>query len=95
MEGMAETPDSDFDIIVAEGQKVGIYANAFRIVEEAPPDVFLDFLAYSAQEKRAEVVSRVRIRRVFMDAVRESLGQAMRDFGAGEDEHLVVGEMPN
>lgn len=66
----------------------GTFANAFRIVEEAGSDIFLDFLAYSAKENRARVVSRVRIRRAFIDPIRDSLTEAQVSFR----DNLAVGD---
>lgn len=78
----------DFEIVVDDERKVGTFANAFRIVEEAGPDCFLDFLVYSAQHQRAELVSRVRVRRAFLGAIRDSLAEAQVKF----HETVVLGE---
>jgi|GEM_PF-2386290 len=79
---------ADFDIVVDDERKVGTFANAFRVVEEAGPDCFLDFMVYSAQESRAEVAVRVRVRRAFMPAIRDSLAEAEEKFC----DTVVVGE---
>jgi hypothetical protein len=60
--------------------KFGEFANAFRVVEEIGEDCFLDFMVYSAQEEEAVVVARVRIRRDFLSAICERLGEAMTKF---------------
>lgn len=60
--------------------KFGEFANAFRVVEEIGEDCFLDFMIYSAQEEEAVVVSRVRVRREFLGAICERLGEAMVKF---------------
>jgi len=70
------------EIVVPDRLKVGAFANAFRVVEEAGPDCFLDFLAYSAQEERLEVVSRVRVRRELLPEFRELLEEVESDFRA-------------
>lgn len=62
---------------VEEGVRFGVFANAFRVVEEAGPDCFLDFMVYSATEREATVVARVRVRRDFLDGIRDKLGDAM------------------
>ncbi len=80
--------EDELTIIVDDAHKLGVFANAFRIVEEAGPDCFLDFMAYSAQEQRAEVVSRVRVRRAFLDSVRDLLGQFQTDLT--EDPSCIV-----
>jgi hypothetical protein len=72
----------DFHVTVDDSCKLGIFANAFRVIEEAGPDCFLDFLLYSAQEQTAQVVSRVRVRRVFLPAIRA----IMEEFADGADE---------
>lgn len=74
---MAESSEFDTDllIVVDDDEKLGTFANAFRVVEEAGPDCFLDFLAYSAQEQRARVVSRVRVRRAFLPVIRDTLAE--------------------
>jgi len=64
--------------------KFGVFANAFRIVEEVGEDCFLDFMVYSAQEEEAVVVSRVRVRRDFLPAICERLGEAMVKFEGPE-----------
>jgi len=64
--------------------RFGAFANAFRVVDEVGPDCFLDFLVYSAAEGAATVVARVRVRRDFLGAIRERLGEAMLEFN-GED----------
>ena len=76
---MADAP-KDLDVEVPAELATGTYSNAFRVVEEAGPDCFLDFLVYSANEKCAKVVSRVRVRRAFIEAVRASLEDAQVDF---------------
>jgi hypothetical protein len=69
---------------VTEDVKFGRFANAFRVVEEVGPDCFLDFMIYSAAEKEATVVSRVRVRREFVPSIRETLSEAMEEFPADD-----------
>lgn len=64
--------------------KFGEFANAFRVVEEIGEDCFLDFMVYSAQEEEARVVSRIRVRRDFLEAICERLGEAMTRFEGSE-----------
>jgi hypothetical protein len=68
-------------INVEEAHKFGSFANAFRVVEEVGPDCFLDFMVYSAAEQEATVVARVRVRRDFLPAIKEKLGDALVSFG--------------
>jgi len=65
---------------VEEDVKFGQFANAFRVVEEVGPDCFLDFMVYSAEVQEATVVSRVRVRREFLDNIRKTLSAAMEEF---------------
>jgi len=69
---------------VEEDVKFGQFANAFRIVEEVGPDCFLDFMVYSADVQEATVVSRVRVRREFLDNIRRTLSAAMEEFPSEE-----------
>lgn len=77
---MAITTPQPLEVEVPVEQATGTYANAFRVVEEAGPDCFLDFLVYSANEQRAKVVSRVRIRRAFLESLRDTLAEAYVEF---------------
>lgn len=61
---------------IPEDLRLGSFANAFRVLEEDGVDVLLDFLLFSATEKRARLVSRVRIRRAFMPVLRDRLEEA-------------------
>jgi len=72
------------NVNVGDDVKFGLFANAFRVVEEIGPDCFLDFILYSATEKEATVVSRVRVRREFVPSIRETLSDAMKEFPAGD-----------
>lgn len=64
--------------------KFGEFANAFRVVEEIGEDCFLDFMVYSAQAEEAVVVSRVRVRRDFLAAIRDRLGEAVVGFDSSD-----------
>jgi hypothetical protein len=68
------------DVNVDEAVKFGVFANAFRVVEEAGPDCFLDFMVYSAAENEATVVARVRVRRDFLEGIRSKIGDAVVTF---------------
>lgn len=70
---MAE--DREVTVKVNPSIKFGEFANAFRIVEEVGVDCFLDFMVYSAAEREATVVSRVRVRREFLPAIRQQLNE--------------------
>ena len=81
---MSDQLKRDTKVKVEPDVKFGEFANAFRVVEEAGDDCFLDFLVYSAQEEEAVVVSRVRIRREFLGAICDRLGEAMVKFETAE-----------
>ncbi len=57
----------------------GIFANAFRVVPETGEECFLDFCVFSAQENKAQVVSRLRIQRSFIPVLRERLLGALNE----------------
>lgn len=62
---------------------VGEYANAFRVLPDVATDddFFLDFLIYSEDEKKAFLVSRVRVRKDFLPAIQVRLGEALQEIG--------------
>ena len=68
------------EIIVPDGVQIGEYANAFRVLPEVNADCILDFLNYSAHAEQARVVSRVRIRKDFIEAVRARLSEFLLEF---------------
>ena len=74
------------NVTVEPGLKHGVFANAFRIVDEAGPDCFLDYMVYSAEANEATVVARVRVRRDFLPNIRQTLGDAMMEFDPDHDE---------
>lgn len=69
--------------------KFGVFANAFRIMQEAGQECFLDFCVYSSQEERAEVVARVRIHRTFVPVIRERLADAMLEIPSEGEGYIV------
>lgn len=68
------------EVIVPPGMTFGVFSNAFRIVEEVGPDCFLDFIVYSGQEGKAELVTRVRVRKQFLVALQSKLKEAIDQF---------------
>jgi hypothetical protein len=80
-------------VIVEETVRFGTFANAFRVVEEAGPDCYLDFMVYSASEQQATVVARVRVRRDFIPAIRDNLGTALTEFREEEGDSTVAGSI--
>lgn len=67
------------EVIVGADVKFGVFANAFRVVEDAEDERLLDFLVYSPAENIATVVSRVRVHAGLLPAIREQLGEAMKE----------------
>lgn len=83
---MRDSTKINADVLFEYGQQFGVFANAFRVVEETGGDCFLDFMEYSATEKKVRVVARVRVRREFLEAIGTKLGDAMALFGSlGDD----------
>lgn len=68
------------DVVIPEGVQIGEYANAFRVLPEVNSDCILDFLHYSANAGQARVVSRVRVRRDFIEAVQSRLREFLVEF---------------
>jgi hypothetical protein len=81
--------DKNTKVRVDSSVRFGEFANAFRVVEEVGPDVFLDFMVYSASEEEATVVSRVRVRRDFLPRIRSTLSEAMTEFKGAEGSALA------
>ena len=77
------------NVNVEDNVKFGVFANAFRVVEEVGPDCLLDFMVYSAAEQEATVVARVRVHKDFLEGIRDKLGDAMETFG--DDDGLLEG----
>jgi hypothetical protein len=49
---------------------VGVYANGFRILKDTGDEYFFDFVVYSAATKSAVLVSRTRVTRNLIPAIR-------------------------
>lgn len=81
----------DCDVVVREEHAAGKYANAFRVMDEAGSDCFLDFMVYSQNDQKAEVVSRVRIRREFVAVICERLNQSVQTPPSGVIMSLAPG----
>jgi len=58
---------------------LGSFANAFRVTKGPGADCFLDFLLYSALERRAVVVARVRVQQEFLSTVCGRLDEVLFD----------------
>lgn len=66
-------------VYVPEHLVLGQFANAFRLVQDTGPEWFLDFLVYSETEKRASLVSRVRVHESFLASIRDRLVSTMTE----------------
>lgn len=87
-------PDPDhIDINIGESVKFGVFANAFRVVEDLGSDCLLDFMVYSAAEREATVVARVRVRRDFLEGIKDKLIDAIETFGEadGDGKTALIG----
>jgi len=62
----------DCPVTIPDNLRVGLYANAFRILQDQE-DFFLDFLAYSSVENQAVLITRLRVKPEFLPAVRERI----------------------
>ena len=80
--GEAEVKLLDLRINLDEGDRLGQFANAFRVVSSEGEECVLDFLVWSAAENRASVVSRVRVRREFLTAIRDHLEELVEEVEA-------------
>lgn len=58
------------DINIEPHQELGVYANAFRVLDgDVPSRVFLEFLLYSPTVNRALVVTRLRVPRKLLPII--------------------------
>ena len=69
-------------VSVPKSRQLGVYANAFRVVQDSPEEFLLDFVVYSDSEKVAEVVGRVRVHANMLPAIRDSLAATLQDLTA-------------
>jgi len=62
-------------------EALGVYANAFRIVDEVvdedPDRCLLEFLVYSKTEDLAQVVGRVRVKKGLLPAIRDQITEVL------------------
>ncbi len=78
---MADDKRVDVPVDLPRGMETGAYANAFRVIPDTGDTFFLDFLAYSAGDQRARVVSRVRVHKTFLEAIRNRLSGTVQEQG--------------
>lgn len=62
-------------------EALGVYANAFRILDEAvgtePDKCLLEFLVYSQTEDLAKVVGRVLVKKGLLPAIRDQITEVL------------------
>ena len=69
------------EVALPKNKRFGVFANAFRVLQDAGPEYLLDFLVYSEAEKSATVVARLRVLAPMLPAIRERLGATMKEVG--------------
>lgn len=67
------------DVKVPPDIKVGVFANAFRLLQDSGNEWFLDFLVHSATEGTATVVSRIRVQEAFLPSIRDRLSKTLKE----------------
>jgi hypothetical protein len=87
-------PQRTTNVIVESSLKHGVFANAFRIVDETGPDCFLDYMVYSEDANEAKVVARVRVNRDFLPNIRETLCEAMVEFDSEDGQITPQSAVP-
>lgn len=61
-------------VTIAVDHALGIFANAFRVLEGmSPGGCVLEFLVYSQNEDRAQVMSRVRVPKSLLPQIRDQI----------------------
>ena len=68
------------EILFQDGRaKVGVYANAFRVVPDVDKVFFLDFLVFVKEDNVAYVVSRIRVTLDMLGVITDSLTKTLLD----------------
>lgn len=67
------------EVLVPRAKQLGVFSNAFRILQDAGSEYLLDFLVYSEAEQTAMVVARLRVYGPMLPAIRERLGATMQE----------------
>jgi hypothetical protein len=69
----------------------GTFANAIRVIPEAGSECFIDFLVYSAQENKAQVVARLRVHVSFLPVILSRMRNEVRSIeGLTEEMDLTM-----
>lgn len=77
----------DCPVSIPPGKELGDYANAFRVMRDGSEWV-LEFLLFSATEKLATVVNRIRIREEMLTSIRDRLSSTLGELPV-EDAALI------
>ena len=72
------------DVDVPKSKRFGVFANAFRVLQDSGPEYLLDFLIYSDSEQSAKVVARLRVLAPMIPAIRNRLGELLKEVPAGD-----------
>ncbi len=77
-------------VTIPQEIQLGVFANAFRVLQDTGQDFFLDFLVFSGIEKKAVLVSRIRVNMAFLPAVRERLSTTLTEIGGNQIPLTIV-----
>ena len=78
------------DLHVPDEVRVGIFANAFRIVADTGDEVLLDFVVYSSSENKGVVVARIRAHKSFLNAIKERVESVVTGNTVENPPHLAT-----
>ena len=56
---------------------LGVYANAFRVLDAGDEQCLLEFLVYSETENRAAIVDRIPVKKSFLPVIRDVITRMM------------------
>lgn len=84
---MGDPAKKNLEVLIPENVSFGEYANAFRVVEESSDECFLDFMVFLEKERKAMVISRVRLRKDMLPHVEVAIQQALGKVGP---DHRVI-----
>lgn len=73
------------DVDFGSADIIGSFANAFRVTKDTGDEFFLDFLAFSASEKKARMVVRLRVHKTLIPAIRERLDNTLKELIVAEN----------
>lgn len=80
---MSKPEQVNCDVEFGSVDRLGLFANAFRILKDTGDEFFLDFLTYSISENRAALVVRLRITKTLIPAMHQRLSGVLQELGSG------------